>query len=236
MYPTPTIPRAAALFAGALLASNAAAVPFTGEGVWTGVGQDNGAVEGLSDVGGDTISWGAGVTGPQSAYSYEALEGDAPTDASLIPLGNFAHNNFRISLPSISGADLALSISFPDENAEVELALPFEHVETPNQASPCAEGGDQPCPDAVVVPSVSERVTFGDGSVYDFEVIGFSQDGGATLTTRFLTQEEAINSATLFGRLVLVSGPPVPLTSASATLPLTAVFATGLLIAARRRL
>ncbi len=217
----------------------AGAIPFVSEGIWTGLEQGDGVVDNIDGVGTNEVTWGDPFpdenVGPSSGYTFDGVPmGDAPLNADLFALGVFTHANFTIFLPSITGADLTVDLTFTDGGGPVAQAFDFffEHTETPNNASPCAEGGGTPCRDKVSLPDAAstETVTL-DGILYQLEIIGFSQDDGASVTPEFFTLEEQNNSATLFARLVEVNVP----VSAPPTVALAAVALIGLWASSLRR-
>jgi hypothetical protein len=195
-------------FGGAALAA-----PASTTGEWTSTTQTDAVVTG---IGTNKISWGnpTNLLGNnpgllQSSYSFVGINTDAATDGSLFALGDFIHDNETI---------FTAGSGFTSANLSVELMLGgdtglfnfvFNHLETPNSASPCAAGGTNPCPDKVTFSngSASNAVTVG-GVDYILEVIGFSVDRGATLITDFITTEAQPNPATLYGRLKAVTAPP----------------------------
>jgi hypothetical protein len=63
---------------------------------------------------------------------------------------------------------------------------------------------------------------------YTLQILGFSTDGGSTITTEFISQEDNDNSADLYARLRAQSDVPAP-----GALSLFAIGLAGL--AARRR-
>ena len=57
-------------------------------------------------------------------------------------------------------------------------------------------------PDQIVVLPFTEA-----GQQWELEILGFSTDGGNTITTQFMTQENAANSAQLYASLTAVPEP-----------------------------
>ena len=174
-----------------------------------------------------SMRWGTPATGSgQSGYDF-SLAGapvtvDVPPNSGAFSLGTFAHINQPIFAGTgvLASATLAL-------NAAIEIAgipqgvfsfdFDFLHNETPNGADPCADGGangmgvnDNGCADIVTVTtsSLSENFII-DGLVYTINVLGFSTDGGATISSMFRTRESAINLAEIYAS-VSVAEVPVP--------------------------
>ena len=179
----------------------AAAVPITSSGIWTA------AVPSASGINTNQISWGSPATSAgQSSYIFNGVNpGDAPLDGMLFEIGSFTHNNFPIFAPLLTGADLRITLNFTDAGVSQSFDYEFEHTETPNNANPCAEGGVSPCPDLVSIPDASSTETILLGTdFYRLNIVGFSQDGGSTVTGSFLTLENAPNTAALFAQLELV--------------------------------
>ena len=174
-----------------------------------------------------SMRWGDPATGSgQSGYDF-ALVGapitvDVPPNSGAFSLGTFAHVNQPIFAGTgvLATATLAL-------DAAIEIAgmpqgvfsfnFDFMHEETPNGADPCADGGangvgvnDNGCADIVTVTTSSLSENFiVDGLVYTINVLGFSTDGGATISSIFRTRESAINLADIYAS-VSVAEIPVP--------------------------
>ncbi len=202
---------------------NAHAIPVVTSGAWSSV-EGGSLITGLNT---DTVSWGQPATPDgQSFYRFAGVNGDAPLDNTLFALGDFTHGNFPVFPPSITAATLDVSLDFTGENVMQNFTFGFEHTETPNNGNPCAAGGSQPCPDLVGIPDASSSETvLLQGNRYQLDIIGFSQDNGANVTSEFLTLEGQANTATLFARLALV--PPTDVSEPSA-LMLLAVGLMGL--------
>lgn len=201
----------------------AQAIPVVTDGEWVSItgSPSAGPVYEDPDSNGtnNRLVWGepfGDVDPGPSAYVFEGVDpGDAPLDGSLFELGDFTHENFTIKLPSITGATLELGLDFTGEGVSQIFTYFFSHTETPNDANPCAEGGDIPCPDLVSIPDASSTETvLLSGQEYLLTIIGFSQDGGQTILDDFLTLEGQNNTATLYARLEPPTEVPAPATLA----------------------
>ncbi|WP_210115066.1 THxN family PEP-CTERM protein [Roseovarius aestuariivivens] len=206
---------AAAIVAASVFASDARAMPVSDlfidsvTGVWTAV---SGAT--VSGLGSNEIRWGTPTTtgGEQSGYRFD---GAAPptqgpySEGQVFDLGSFTHFNFPIFAPSITFAELEVTTAGTVGGAAFSITsvFDFDHFETPNDGSPCAAGGVQPCPD-LVTPTLnigaSESVSVG-GVDYFISVTGFD------IGTGFLTLEGQSNTAQLQGTFTArVSAIPLP--------------------------
>jgi hypothetical protein len=213
-----------------LASAHAVIVTVTPTGAqWTNVVSDGAGaiITDNSNSANPTMRWGSPATGSgQSGYDFAVAAGgvsvDVPPNSSPFALGTFTHINQPIfaGTGSLQSATLAL-------DAAIEIAgimqgvltfnFDFLHNETPNSADPCADGGalgvgvnDNGCADIVTVTASSLSETFiVDGLRYTLSVLGFSQDGGATISNSFTTRESALNPASLYGS-VSVSEVPIP--------------------------
>jgi hypothetical protein len=217
-----------------LVASSAQAVVITTTGVWDNpVTGDAATAATVNGEGTDQISWGTPPSGgEQSSYEFNGLTmvdvGDVLSGA-LFPLGDFVHNNFPIADFLFLGADLTVTVSVPALSISHDFGpFFFTHTETPNQEDPCAEGGTQPCPDLVEVPGAAGGIPFTFmGDPYLLILEGFRESAGDPVVPEFLTDEDAINTATLFARVQLVPEPT--------TLVLLGLGLLGLGVIARRK-
>ena len=204
-----------ALAAAAFLAIGTVhAIPFTSSGNWTGVGGSPSDGPNFFDADGlpgdERVEFGApfgtSTAGP-SAYVLAGEDpGEAPLDGTEFLLATFTHENFTISLPSISGASVAINLDFGASGSQ-DFNFNFVHNETSNDADPCdIPGTTNPCPDGVSIPEASstETITI-DGVTYMLMITGFQQDG--EIVDEFVTTEGAENSAGLFAKLVEVQVP-----------------------------
>jgi PEP-CTERM motif len=178
----------------------------------------------VSGLGTNRISWGEPTNqignNPgliPSAYIFTgATIADVDTSGSLFALGDFTHDNQTITPNGAGflGAQLSVELSIGGQQGMFDFF--FNHLETPNNANPCAAGGVAPCPDKVTFNNVASTDTVVLGGVnYVLDIIGFSVDSGVTLVNDFITLEAQPNTATLYGRLRAVPNPvPEPATFA----------------------
>lgn len=167
------------------------AVPTTGITI-----ANSGALGGLS-----TARWGTPVSGSgQSGYNFTSTTPfNAPTDGSAFLLGTFQHLNFPITAPSLDTINLSLKIGTV---INVMSVFGIDHDETPNS---------NPNPNdfvTIVSPVVNQEFSF-EGNQYFFNLIGFSQNGGTTISSVYETQENAVNTAGLYGQIT-TKAQPVP--------------------------
>lgn len=156
-----------------------------------------------------SISWGnpnnsneLNPTQQKSSYVYNGeseVTFELVDDSELVKIGTFTHNNFQITGTPFEGVNLnlALTVAFGSETIPLEFSVLFDHLETPNNANPCAAGGSTPCPDLVTIVDFDQNIIEIDGQKY-LTVLGFSADGGETIVDEFLTSENLSNSADLF--------------------------------------
>lgn len=190
-------------------AGMAQAISIQTSGVWTSV-----TPAGITTVNGidtNTVSWGGSAGSGQSSYVFNGVNTfTAPIDGTDFLLGTFTHNNLPVFPPSITGANLALSLS-GDVNKTFNFF--FNHNETTNEPNSgvCSStpGFVTPCPDVVSIPNTasSETITIG-GHEYILAISGFLNQE-ESLVNQFITKENQANSAQIFGRLQKV---PEPLT------------------------
>lgn len=185
-------------------------------GLWQDVAPPG--VVGLSfsgqNTGSPSVRWGTAITAAgQSGYDFVAatpppIAIDVPPSPSAdFVLGTFTHVNQPIALSpepfSITGIQLALtmdvSIGGIDQGNRTFL-FDFRHTETPNNATPCAEGGSIPCPDLVTASTATDSEFFSiNGVDYWVNILGFMT--GGNFVTSFLTTEGADNDAQIIANV-----------------------------------
>lgn len=192
----------AATTAALLGAGAAGAVPVVSDGVWTALDPAVG-VANVTGLNTNRVSWGEPGFDRSSAFVFDGASVDAPLDGSLFALGDFTHENFPIFPPAIQSADLGISIDFVSEGINQMFNYTFELDETPNITGSCVYPGITVCPDRVTIPNASSTETVELGGIeYVLAIVGFSTDGGTTITDGFITEEDSDNVATLYARLV----------------------------------
>jgi hypothetical protein len=222
----------AALVAGGALSfgvAEAATLNITGvTGQWTTV-QKTATTVSLSDLGSTAISWGT-ATGPagQSGYTFA---GHTPSGSlmqnTVFDVGTLTHQNQPIlSGTSILGATLAVIFDLTIDGTEARIVsvFDFDHFETLNEASPCADGGangagvnSAGCADRVTArtnPGSSDSFII-DDIEYFFDVTGFLVNSSPM--TEFWTIEGQANTAILQARFTsnptgLPASVPLPAT------------------------
>lgn len=188
---------------------------FTGE--WFNVTGSPGAFSNTG-VGNDpSVRWG---TGGRSGYDMDLaapppvpIVQNVPPNTSPFLIGMFTHVNQPIDAgTSITGIDLRVNFDIIIDGTDIgfrDFFFRFSHDETPNGADPCAYGGANGqgvningCADRVLVSflNTSSSITL-DGVDYTLNLLGFSTNGGATISSSFLTLESANNPAGLYATI-----------------------------------
>ncbi|MGI6655871.1 MAG: THxN family PEP-CTERM protein [Desulfobulbus sp.] len=190
----------------------AEAAPFTVndiDGDWINPNPATITVQNDSDPDGrlSTARWGTPSNSANKRSGYDFLSNATPitveSDGSMFALGTFTHHNYAITGTTLESIDLQFSLAFNEVVASVTATFGIDHNETPNS-------GEDPR-DIVTIenPIVNQLFTYEDKDYY-FNLFGFSQDGGATLSTVFYTNEGMSNRAILYGRITEAPVDPVP--------------------------
>jgi hypothetical protein len=180
----------------------------------------------------DTVKWGD-ING-KSGYHFTPAGDATVIENTPFLLGTFTHFNQVISGDAITAVDYALSFNIEGGvPLPLNVLLHFLHDETNNDPVTCFPESVSLCDDIVTtsLPAATSFLLGGTETRY-LHLLGFSQDGGLTFATRYLSVEEGTNTAMLYG---LVSAEPAPIpTPEPATI---ALLGTGLaaVCAARRR-
>jgi len=209
----------AVVFALSMLATRAGASPIVITNIvggWQSANPvANATITNVANQGADIVRWGAtGSPSTDSGYSFDPM--DNPIGFVLgtpFALGVFTHFNQPIPNGSaITGIDYNFGFSTNGSPSSLSTVFHFDHNETPN-VSPCPTPSNNPCDDIVTVSSgaLNSLIMVGSDQFF-FNLLGFSTNGGSTLSTQFRSPEGGTNSATLYG--VLTSQPlavqPVP--------------------------
>jgi hypothetical protein len=182
----------------------------------------------------DTARWGVPANVDQSGYDFTPTAGAFnPTLGVAFSLGNFVHHNNPIGDDGSIPTGIDYSLSFSTNGAPPGLAdvIHFAHNETPN-VEPCPSPSAIPCDDIVTISSVNLNSIITVGSdVYFFNLLGFSTNGGATISSQFFSQEGGQNSAQLFA---VVTAQPI-ITPEPGSLMLIGTGLVGVITRLRRR-
>lgn len=179
------------------------------------------------------VRWGvpADSGGQQSGYNFIGTDFGplvVPPGGSsgVATIGTFQHVNFPInSGTSITGIKLKFTADVVIDSVNQgtrTFTYNFTHFETPNGNNPCADGGaqgsginDNGCADHVQMNfnSISDIFMIG-ADKYTLDLAGFLVAGNPT--TGFWTRENALNSASIQGKVNLyeraIGGVPEPST------------------------
>lgn len=192
--------------------------------------------------------------GLQSGYDFTPAGGgtvafnfNVPGSSAPGLLGVFNHLNFPIFDPqylqsvtlNVSAHIILTDASGNHDLGVLNFVFDFTHDETPNGGIPggpfsgtCPYGpangtgiNSAGCADRVTVTSNAASQVFNiDGVLYTLDILGFSQDGGTTISNQFLTVENQNNVAGLYAIVRAVENQiPEPGTLALVGLALLAV-------------
>lgn len=198
------------------VSASAATINVTGiTGTWENVQGGGSSVNG---EGTSNLRFGDPATSAgQSGYDFVAQAVPFAPASNPFDIGVFSHLNFPVFPPSITGADLRVTVEGDVDGVSFSLGgvYRFDHFETPNVANPCAAGGGPvtACPDLVTF--LGAVSLFGDTIEVDGENVVLGLEGFAAGTS-FLTAEGQRNDSVL--RASFTANPitvdPVPLPAA----------------------
>lgn len=183
-------------------------------GIWTSADT---AVTGLNT---SAVEWGTAATG--SGRSGYVFSGAAPPNLGplspnvSVVVGDFTHNNFPIIVDATIPTQVELVVTVQGTISEGAQStsftlfdtLNFGHLETTNNANPCAAGGVSPCPDQVTLTQVNVPDVTIDflGVTYGFNVNGFL-NGSNQVVNQILTLENAVNTVNIQGVFTATAVP-----------------------------
>ena len=161
------------------------------------------------------IRWGTTSGTPQSGYDITSTlppPQTFPGPAPLFSLGTFTHRNFEVGEPFLTSVqlDVVLMLSVDGvPTGPLRFTYTFNHLETPNNTTPCpfptppGEG----CTDRVTIVSSAQPTTFQiDGVDYTLS-LNFLVNGNPV--SEFITREGGTtNTSGLVGQFTLPPGTP----------------------------
>lgn len=177
-------------------------------GVWSNTTGGSNVTENTVAGGYNRVLWGVPATSSgRSGLGFQGATAPAITLMSPFLIGNLQHYNRPIdSGTAATSTQLNLGVSLSIGGTPVSegpFSFKFLIDETPNKA-PCAYPSTpgNPCADQITFTNLTTSSAFSIGGVdYVLELLGFSNDGGATLASNFISQENANNIIGLYGKL-----------------------------------
>ena len=184
-----------------------------------------------SVVGGDNVNTGRSGSGNNSVYQVfwgdpasfagqsglgfnpaNPPSGTYATDTTFL-LGTLYHYNEPIyGAASSAQLNLATTVAGAVPTSQT-FAYRFDIDETPNvgRASACPYPSTTACSDKITFVNLDTSNAFSiNGSPYTIQLLGFSTDGGKTVSTSFISQEDQTNSAGLYARITAPAATAVP--------------------------
>jgi hypothetical protein len=230
----------------AAVAVSAAALPTAASAIvitsttpdWSSVVGGSGITEGWNGSFYD-IRWGTSTGSGQSGLGFDPTNppsGDYAPDTNFM-LGKLRHYNNPIAGgTAASSVDLGLLTSVSGAVPVTQsFAFRFLIDETPN-APPCAYPSTTPCADRITFQNLDLSSSFSiGGQNYTLALVGFSLDGGETISSFFDSQEGGTNTARLYARITAARNVPEPATLGLVGIALLSAGATGLRRKQRRQ-
>jgi len=196
-------------------------------GSWTSATAPPGDFPCIAGVGTANLSWGHNLNPacdltPANQSGFDIAPTIPPPQVFVVPpdtpwfkIANFTHRNNPVNDP-ITSAVLRLTVNMTIGVTPVVSLFDYTFLlnETPNNPPACGPEGGTPtglggpgCRDVVTIMAPAAPAVFlVDGTTVTL-ALRFSEDGGATTTSQFLTTENVDNSAELFGKITADAVP-----------------------------
>jgi hypothetical protein len=175
------------------------------------------SVNGIGDNAYTDVRWGqASSLSNQSGLGFNPSNPPSVDYAANTPfqLGILQHYNNPIIGTAPLSVDLSLLTSVASATPLIQgFSFRFSIDETPNQGPvrSCTYLSTTPCADKITFTNLDLTSLFTLNSVaYKMDLLGFSNDGGATLSQSFISQEGSNNTIGLFARFTEVRQVPEP--------------------------
>ncbi|PXX90741.1 PEP-CTERM sorting domain-containing protein [Marinobacter vulgaris] len=134
-----------------------------------------GVDRGTQSVSDQLISWGGDDAGDRSSVGINDIDpaaGPVFTNGAAVNTGVFTHTNNIISASydTLLSFDLTSTLTlFPNDPGDTEFLPPItfntRFTETPNNSTPCADGGSTPCGDIFTIVSIEGLGDFTGGEL-----------------------------------------------------------------------
>lgn len=213
--------KALLIMALTVLVGTAQAVTFEGTAVGSWVNVDGTGTSVVSVANNDaganaTIDWGTPAFGSfTSRFTFDGVGSDGGAGFSVnnedpFLIGNFSYRNGTInSGTGINGVDLSILLTLTSPIGVVDnYGFDFDITNTPNTTGNAVLDGDI----VTVNNPLASTVFIYNDVEYTLQILGFSNDGGNTITTDFSSPEEACARAGLYAKITsdFQQLPPVP--------------------------
>lgn len=171
------------------------------------------------------ILWGSPIqAGQKSGLGFAGVEATAFDFDRPFLVGTLRHFNNPIFPPNVTAVDLLIRLAFEgiDElPIDRQFTFNFGIDETPNTA-PCIYSSTVPCADRIAFTNsfASETFVLGETS-YTLKLLGFGSSSIAgSLLSDFISQEQSVSTAYLFGEITVAPSASTPEPSAIAAVGL----------------
>lgn len=216
---------AAAMLSLAFMTGTASAVTITVNSTtpsWTFTGgtSTNTSTSGSGNATVTDIHWGTSTGSGQSGLGFNPAQPPSfnATAGLLFDLGTLFHYNNPITGNTPTSITLSLLTNIAGAiPANQAFAFGFTVDETPNSGpvGACPYPSTVACSDKITFTNLDTTNAFTlGGQSYTMQLVGFSNDGGATTTNSFISNENATNSVHLFAEFIAPHAAPEPATLA----------------------
>jgi hypothetical protein len=216
---------AAAMLSLAFAAGTASAVTITVNSTapsWTFTGgtSTNTSTSGGGNATVTNVNWGTSTGFGQSGLGFNPAQPPSfdATPGLLFDLGTLFHYNNPITGSTPTSITLSLLTNIQGAvPANQAFAFGFTVDETPNSGpvGACPYPSTVACSDKISFTNLDTTNAFTlGGQFYTMQLVGFSNDGGATTTNSFISNENATNSVHLFAEFIAPHAAPEPATLA----------------------
>lgn len=164
-------------------------------------------------ISGGTIMWGVAFTSAGRSGMEATTDVNFPltlTPNNEFKLGELKHINFPIySGGGISSVKLMVTVLTTQGNFEFTYQMGVDETPNRNDLSQCPYPSNVPCSDRILVVNDPIPQTFAtmDGKMFEIDLLGFRPTPTSPTTMEFVSEENGMNTAGLYGSLFLTDCP-----------------------------